>query len=123
MKIIYIMRLYWIAFRSHLPRCRADGTGNSAAYHTALLAPNNLTASRKGGVPSLAWLVCVAASNRPCPTMHPSLQRSIARECGHMKFYKSVFRCVSQHTVTRIALSLEISAIKNKSLTFSSIYA
>lgn len=70
-------------------------------------------------MPSLAWLVCVATLNRPCPTMHPSLGlHRCSRECGHMKFYKSVFntRCV-----TCIALSLEISAIKNKSLTLSSI--
>lgn len=61
--------------------------------HVVLLAPNNLTASRKG-VPSLAWPVCVVTMNRPCPTMHPSLQDPIIvrDRClrGHTKYAANV---------------------------------
>lgn len=100
---------------------RADGTGNAAACHTALLASNNLTASRKG-VPSLAWPVCVATLNRPCPTMHPSLglHRHL-RECGYMKFYKSVLcvqrtvqrtRRVASHRIASLSLKKKFTRLK-----------
>jgi len=77
--------------------------------HIALLASNNLTASRKG-VPSLAWPVC--AANRPCPTMH-SAGPGVVREerCEALSLYRSSWYSYRQSIFLPLSLSLFVRYI------------
>jgi len=80
---------------------RADGAGNAAACQAALLASNNLTASRKGGAqPTVA---CLRGYDEPtlshnAPT---SESRAIALAYGRSKFYKRDATYVLREIVSR----------------------